>query len=202
VKRFGIFGGAFDPPHRAHRVLAETALAQLALDVLFVLPTGQAWHKNHPLTPATHRLAMARLAFADLPQVQVDDRETRRSGPTYTYDTLLALQQDHLNAQWFLVIGADQAAAFTSWHRWQDILQLASLVVAERPADAQSATGAVSLQWHNALPVDVQRLAMPMLAVSATQIRQNFAHDVQTATWLDPKVADYIRQHHLYTAAP
>jgi len=82
-----MFGGAFDPPHLAHRALAQAAIEQLQLDVLRVLPTGQAWHKSRPLTAASHRLAMSRLAFDGLPQVRLDDREIRRAGPSYTLDT-------------------------------------------------------------------------------------------------------------------
>src|SRR5690606_20992264 len=83
-RRIGLYGGAFDPPHEAHRAMAEAALAQLGLDLLLILPTGQAWHKSRPLTAAAHRLAMSRLAFSDLPHTRIDDREMRRNGPTYT----------------------------------------------------------------------------------------------------------------------
>ena len=88
AKRIGVFGGAFDPPHLAHMALVKTAVADLQLDELRVIPTGQAWHKPRALSPAHHRLAMAQLAFADLPNVLVDPRETQRVGPSYTVDTL------------------------------------------------------------------------------------------------------------------
>ena len=74
LARAGMFGGAFDPPHRAHVALARAAIAQLRLDRLFVVPTGDAWHKARTLTAAAHRLAMTRLAFAGIAQVRVDDR--------------------------------------------------------------------------------------------------------------------------------
>ena len=79
--RVGMFGGAFDPPHRAHRALAEAALHQLGLDLLLVLPTGLAWHKSRGLTAAAHRVAMCELAFAGLPHLRIDQREIRREGP-------------------------------------------------------------------------------------------------------------------------
>ncbi len=90
-RRIGLLGGAFDPPHRAHQALARAAIEQMQLSELRILPTGQAWHKARPLSPAPHRLAMARLAFEGLPQATVDDRELRREGPTYTVDTLREL---------------------------------------------------------------------------------------------------------------
>ena len=71
--RIGIYGGAFDPPHKAHLGLARAAVEQLALNRLYVIPTGQPWMKQRRLTAAEHRLAMARLAFESVPEVQVDD---------------------------------------------------------------------------------------------------------------------------------
>ncbi len=142
ARRIGVYGGAFDPPHRAHRALAEAALRQLALDTLLVLPTGQAWHKARPLTDARHRLAMCRLAFADLPGVVVDAREIARDGPTYTVDTLAELRTEHPGAALFVVMGADQWLAFRSWRRWEDILRWATVAVANRPSGARDATPA------------------------------------------------------------
>ena len=91
-QKVGLFGGAFDPPHRTHVAVAQAAVEQLHLDVLHVVPTGHAWHKQRPLTAAQHRLEMCRLAFADVNRAMVDGRETCRSGPTYTIDTLQELQ--------------------------------------------------------------------------------------------------------------
>ena len=73
--RIGLFGGAFDPPHNAHVALAQAALTQLSLNVLHVLPTGDAWHKPRDLTPGFHRLAMCQQAFESFPNVVVDDLE-------------------------------------------------------------------------------------------------------------------------------
>ncbi|MBB1077815.1 nicotinate (nicotinamide) nucleotide adenylyltransferase, partial [Rhodoferax sp. 4810] len=131
-QRIGILGGAFDPPHLAHLALAKAAIEQLQLDQLRIIPTGQAWHKPRLLTDAVHRLAMAQLAFAELPQAQVDDRETRRTGPSYTIDTLHELHAEAAGAQLFLIIGADQAQALTTWHAWEQILRSAIICVADR----------------------------------------------------------------------
>ncbi len=80
--RLGVFGGAFDPPHIAHMALAKHAIEQLHLNDLRIIPTGDAWHKDHTLTASPHRLAMVRLAFEGQPQVVVDDREINRAGAT------------------------------------------------------------------------------------------------------------------------
>ena len=79
AQRIGVFGGAFDPPHLGHVALAQAAVAQLGLSRLLVVPTGQAAHKEQPLSNAHHRLRMCELAFATIPEVRVDPRETLRS---------------------------------------------------------------------------------------------------------------------------
>ena len=195
-QRIGVFGRSFDPPHLAHTALANCAVAQFELSQLLIIPTGDAWHKSRALSAAGHRLAMTRLAFANVPNARVDSREIERSGPTYTVDTLQALHTEHPEAALFLFVGADQAHAFKTWHQWQDVLRLATLVVAERPEQAQA-------QWHNAISPDVQSLDMPSLNVSATQIRAHFSQGLQRlpndlSDCLHPDVQHYIEQHSLY----
>ena len=131
-RRVGLFGGAFDPPHGAHVALARAAVEQLGLDRLHVAPTGMAWHKAQTLSAAAHRLAMCRLAFGGLPKVFVDDRELRRDGPTYTIDTLAELRAQYPGAELFLQIGADQAAAFHTWRRAGEIVDMAVISIAVR----------------------------------------------------------------------
>jgi nicotinate-nucleotide adenylyltransferase len=187
-----MFGGAFDPPHRAHIALARAAVRQLPLDRLYVLPTGDAWHKARTLTPAGDRLAMARLAFADLPAVQVDDRELRRTGPTYSVETLRELQAEHPGAQLHLLMGEDQAAGFAGWHAWPEIARLAVLCVAGRG----SGEGVAQLR---ALPgVRVERLELPQMPESATEIRARLTSGQDIADLVEPAVASYIETHRLY----
>lgn len=115
--RLGVFGGAFDPPHAAHVALVQAAIAQLHLDQVRVLPTGQAWHKARSLSPAQHRLAMTRLAFGPVQQVVVDEREMLRSGPSYTVETLRELKAEFPQAQLYLLLGDDQRRSLPSWHQ-------------------------------------------------------------------------------------
>lgn len=196
TRRIGVFGGAFDPPHVAHAELGRAALTQFQLDELRIFPTGQAWHKTRELTPVEHRVEMTRLAFAELPKVVVDARETDRSGATYTIDTLEALQREWPDAHWWLFIGTDQAERFTSWHRWQDILRRATLVVADR---LEPSSQAAHRQWQNALPDSVQTLEWRPIDLSATLIRQTLTSGGDASAWLQPQVYQYIRQHHLYS---
>ena len=189
--RVGMFGGAFDPPHRAHAALAEAAIQQLGLERLYVVPTGHAYHKDRALTAGEDRLAMARLAFGALPGVVVDERELKREGPSYSIDTLRELRAGHPGADLFLLMGEDQAAGFGRWRAWQDIAALAELCVAER--------GDGGLAALRALPgVRVRTLALPRMPESATDIRARLAAGQDITPLVGPAVARYIETHHFY----
>ncbi len=198
AQRIGIFGGAFDPPHVAHVALAKTAVYQLQLDMLRVIPTGEAWHKTRKLTHPAFRLDMARLAFAQLPQVVVDPRETLREGPSYTIDTILELRAEFPLAEFFLVMGQDQAAALPSWHRFREIANFATICVASR-ADSSSDSGIFDASSLN-IP-GLRQLQMPPMEVSATDIRLHLAHHQTVSPLVFEPVARYIAHHHLYQTA-
>jgi len=191
----GVFGGAFDPPHQAHVALVRAALAQLGLDELRILPTGEAWHKARPLSPAPQRLAMARLAFEGLPGVVIDERELQRTGPSYTIDTLEALAAESVEptVELFLLLGGDQWAALDTWHRWQDIAHMARLCVLARPgAPRPQIEGVHAPIW----------LEAPAQELSATAVREGLKDgrlSPQDLNALLPEaVARYISAHGLY----
>lgn len=198
--RIGVFGGAFDPPHKAHVALAQAAVRYLSLDTLHIMPTGLAWHKTRVLSSPAHRLAMTRLAFEGLPHLLVDDCELKRAGPTFTIETLETLQAKNPQAQLYLVMGADQFAAFGEWHRWEAILKLAIICIAGRAhhMSAENQFDAYIEQKHR-----FSVLPLPFMAVSATQIRQLFANgDAKPAAINDlvpDSVARYIALHKLYS---
>jgi len=196
--RLGVFGGAFDPPHAGHRALVEAALTELQLDRLRVFPTGQAWHKKRELSGAAHRVAMAELAFADLPRVRVDARETLRPGPTYSVETLRELHAEHPGATLYLVIGQDQAADLQRWHAWREVVQLAIICVAARAQSTGAATGFVP---PAGLEPRFLRLSCPLLPVSATEIRRRAATGQSIVPLVGDAVARYIADHYLYQSA-
>ena len=204
VHRIGIFGGAFDPPHVGHHLLAQSALEQLGLDVLHILPTGHAWHKSRSLTPAKHRVAMCELAFEDLPKVHIDTREIERQGASYTIDTLLELKEEYPGVALYLIVGADQALAFKHWVRWPEILELATLAVAQRSPQEAGQTGVSLDKAADLSGVDVPfvPLKMPLRNVSATSVRARLSSanrgDADLDDLLSADVASYISTHSLY----
>lgn len=195
LKKIGMFGGAFDPPHLAHRALAQAALEQLELDELRVLPTGQAWHKTRSLTDAAHRVGMCRLAFEGMGRVQLDDREIRRAGPSYTLDTLRELHAENPQAELYLVMGKDQADVLPTWRNWQEIVSLAIICVADRDVMTGQETRFVP-------PPEMAgrfcKLHMPAMDISATGIRALVASQQGISPLVSPAVARYIEENHLY----
>ena len=187
MHRIGVFGGAFDPPHAAHVAIAKAAIDQLQLDRLYIIPTGQAWHKTRTLTDAQHRLAMAQIAFVPLPTAVVDAREIQRAGPSYTIDTLIELRTEHPDAQIYLIIGADQAQSISHWYRWQELVQLAIICIASRDVP----------QCHFQIPA-AQHLQMPLMPLSSTQIRQAIALHHPVNALVPAAVLRYIDEHHRY----
>jgi len=200
-KRIGVFGGAFDPPHRAHVALARAALKQFDLDVLLVIPTGHAWHKSRTLSAPEHRLAMAQMAFGNIDGIFIDSRELERAGPTYTIDTLEALQSENSGCQLYLFIGADQFATFGQWYKWKEILEIAIICIADR---TESATTQIPFDVYAQHNHRFCTLKLPLMPVSATQIRQTLASGAATAEearkWVPEAVARYISLHQLYSA--
>ncbi len=191
-----MLGGAFDPPHVAHQALAQVAIEQLHLNLLYIVPTGQAWHKSRVLTDAAHRVAMARLAFQGIANAVVNDLEIHRSGPSYTADTLEVLKTRHPDALLYVLVGEDQGAGFTQWHQWQSILNMAQLVVFPRPTDLPVSDSVD--EWHN-LPSDrVLRLHMPLMAISSSALRASYASGQPATALVSPFVNQYIQHHQLY----
>ncbi len=198
LRRIGVFGGAFDPPHLAHVALVRSAIDALQLDEVRVLPTGQPWHRSGNLTDAQHRLAMTRLAFAGMPEVVVDDREISRAGPSYTVDTLAEMAAEQ-PAQLYLLIGDDQRRSLPAWHRIGEIARLAIICAAAR--DPQVAA------WHAGEPdatavpgPEIQPLPMPLMPISATDIRERLSRQTGVDGLVAPAVERYIHEHLLYSA--
>jgi len=188
VKRIGVFGGTFDPPHAAHVALARAALAELQLDEVRWIPAGQPWQKARAVTPALHREAMVRLAIEGEPRFVLDRIELERRGPSYTLDTVRALAPA---GELFLVIGADQYAGLHTWRDWQTLLGLVTLAVANRPGPMPPVDPQVLRFPHRVVP-------LPMLDISATEIRARVAAGLPIDTMVPPAVARYIDQHGLY----
>ena len=191
--RVGVFGGTFDPFHRGHRAICEAALK--ALDRVLVVVSGQPPHKQErEPTPFHHRVAMARLGVEGLPRIEVLEVEGRRAGPSYTVDTLEGLRKTFApGTRFLLVVGADAFQDLPLWHRWEDILENASLLVAARPGFDLDPPP--ELEGRSA---SIERLEAASVDASSRDIRARIAEGRDVGDRLSPAVSAYVRDHGLY----
>ena len=192
LERIGLFGGSFDPVHLAHLALAQCAVDQLELDRLLWVPAGHPWQKPG-VTEAAHRLAMVQLMVEGAPAFAVDERELKREGASYTVDTAEELRAANPGAELFLIIGQDQYARLPTWHRWQDLVRQVTLAVAARAEEEVHAAAEVA-----AVSQKVQRLAMPAMHVSSTEVREKVSRGEDIRPLVGNAVAQYISRHRLY----
>jgi nicotinate-nucleotide adenylyltransferase len=198
-----LFGGTFDPPHRAHVELPLLAANLIGADTVCFIPAGLNPQKSeHPPTESHHRVAMLEAAIAGEPRATISRIEVDRSGPSYMIDTVEAIHADlGPDAPTVrLLIGADQALNFRTWKRWEDLEALAEPLVMPRaphtieslPADLEASHPGAGAIWMKRV-VDI-----PPIEVDSTGIRKAVADGSSLERFVQPPVARYILENGLY----
>lgn len=132
-RTIGVLGGTFDPIHFGHLRTGLELLERLSLSEVRFIPCRQPPHRDAPATPAALRLRMVKAAIAEQRGFVADGRELERNGPSYTVDTLIDLRDEHPSAALCLLLGMDAFLGLQTWDRWQQLFELAHIVVAHRP---------------------------------------------------------------------
>ena len=200
----GVLGGTFAPIHNGHLRVAIEAREQLGLSEVRLVPAARPPLRAVPANDAKRRLRWTRLAVKGEPGLAVDGRELRRKGPSYTVDTLAAIRREVGRTPLCLLLGADAAARFEQWHRWEQILELAHLVVFNRDGRRAAFPAALQALDRDAPDPAALRsrpgglfftLTMPPLPISATDIRRRLAAG-QSVRGLVPErvIADFSPQ--------
>lgn len=200
--RIGLFGGSFDPIHLGHLLIAVHAWESLRLDQLRLVPAAHSPLKpTDSHTAAEHRLEMVRLAVGGTPFLEVDDRELKRGGTSYTVDTLQSIHDELPEADLVLIIGSDSLASFPRWHQPERLLQLATLAVVERGGEAESDFSVLN-DFADSATIEKSlqhRVAMPQIEISSSEIRRRVAAK-QAIRFQTPRAVEaYIEAHKLYT---
>jgi nicotinate-nucleotide adenylyltransferase len=207
-----LFGGTFDPVHYGHLRCADEARRKLHLQQLYLLPAGTPPHRDAPRTTTRQRLDMLQLACREFPDLKIDDRETRRSGPSYMVDTLRELRAEGPGRSLMLLIGQDAANLLHTWHQWEELLTLAHIVVLTRPGARVEYRQDVARQIKNRSVDDVLKLfdtqaglvaglAVESIDISATSIKSIIRLGRSVRSMLPGSVLEYIRENSLYTSA-
>jgi nicotinate-nucleotide adenylyltransferase len=182
--KIGLYGGTFDPVHHGHLILARHAAETLCLDRVIFIPNAISPHKQHrEAAPADLRLAMVRTAIAAEPRMEVDDIELRRTGPSFTIDTVTALKQAHGQADFCYFIGADNLRDLNTWHRIDDLMRLVDFVVLGRGSE---------------YPPDGFTTLDRRIDISATEIRDRIANGRSIRYLVPESVRVFIESHQLY----
>lgn len=184
----GLLGGAFDPPHAGHVVLAREAIGRFGFDRLLVLVVVEPGHKPVE-TPVEERLGLARAAFADVPLAAV-----RLEEHAYTVDSLRAADFDPDST--VFVIGADELAGFLGWKEPDEILDLARLGVATRPGYPRERLEPVLAALRR--PDRVELFEIPAIDVASTDLRARLARGEDVGDLLPPAVARRVVERGLY----
>ena len=201
VERIGLMGGSFDPVHLGHLGIAQDAAEQLKLSQVVFVPAARPPHKQHVQQAAPeHRLRMIELAAESDPRFSVSDIECRRSGLSYTVDTVAGFRRIHPQAALYLLMGSDTLAELHTWHRTEELLEMCEVATLLRP-------GADDLDWirkqirltrvqtEKVLThvIDVHRMD-----VSSTEIRARIAAGRDISRLVPPAVEAYIHENALY----
>jgi len=214
----GLFGGTFDPIHFGHLRLATELAEAFHLDQVLFIPNGLPYHRGRDAHATTEqRLTMLKLATQRDARFGVDDRELRREGPTYTYDTLTEIRRERgPDTPLVFLTGSDTFAKLDKWHRWTELFDLAHFAVAVRANDEQwfskgpgafprEAWPRMTLNLREMLSAPagkVMTFSMTPLAISSTAIRA-LAAEGASIRYLSPDpVVEYIRTHQLYARDP
>ena len=194
--RVGLLGGTFDPIHNGHLALADAAIECARLDRVLLIPSNRPPHRPPARAGVEDRLAMCRLAAEGHPRLEVSDVEARRSGPSYTLDTLEQLRRQRPDDSLFLILGWDAAREFGSWHRPEDVLALVEPVIVNRPGLRSPYEG--ELRAAGLDPARTVVCPQQTPDARATEVREVAATGGQLDRMVPPAVAEYIRSHALY----
>ncbi|MGQ0483121.1 MAG: nicotinate-nucleotide adenylyltransferase [Pseudonocardia sp.] len=191
ARRVGVMGGTFDPIHHGHLVAASEVAGRFGLDEVVFVPTGQPWQKgDREVSPAEERYLMTVVATASNPRFTVDRADIDRPGPTYTVDTLRDLHARHPGSDLFFITGADALAQILSWHRVEELFDLAHFIGVTRPGytlgDEHLPEGSVSL------------VEVPAMAISSTDCRDRVRAGRPVWYLVPDGVVQYISKRGLY----
>ena len=201
--RIAVYGGSFNPPHRGHLAAAKSAVRALAPDRFLIVPAGIPPHKTLAANSPTpeQRMALCRLAFAEIAQCEISDIELRREGKSYSSDTVAELQEKYPGAEICLVIGTDMLLSFEQWHRFRELLEGCTLAVLARAEGDGEALRRKAEEFRAAYGAKILLLEHEPLEAGSGEIRALLPRREGRELLCDAVYAEIIRRR-LYGAQP
>lgn len=205
-----LLGGTFDPVHYGHLRCADEARSRLGLKKLYLLPAGNPPHRGTPQATVRQRLDMLQLAHGEFPQLEIDDRETRRTGPSYMYETLKELRSELGKRPLMLLVGQDAANQLHTWYKWERLFELAHIVILTRPDTPARHSPVLAKHVQPRLVTNVRELLesaagavfhleVEPIDVSASDIKHILRSGGSPKSMLPASVLGYIIENRLYT---
>lgn len=200
MKKVGILGGTFNPPHKGHLHAAQQAQAALGLDHILLMPDNIPPHKALPVGSANtqQRLEMVRLAAQELPGAEVSELELQRGGRSYTVDTLTELTERHPEISYYFIMGTDMLLSLECWYHPEILCRLCTLVVVARDDADREAIAQAAARYREMWNARIEVVSCPALPVSSTELRLSQA---ACRELVPESVWQYIRQQQLYGGA-
>ncbi|MBQ4067323.1 MAG: nicotinate-nucleotide adenylyltransferase [Clostridia bacterium] len=195
--RIGLYGGTFSPPHNGHIRAARLFLREARLDKLYIMPAGIPPHKKADAWgDGDSRLEMAALAFGEFSEIS--DYEIRKSGRSYTVETLRYLKEKHPEDELFMLVGEDMFLSLDTWKAPEEIMKLCKIVTMRREATPQCVMEAAAEDYRRRYGACVKVLEAEPLRASSTDIREKIAKGESVSEFLPSNVAEYICVNGLY----
>lgn len=205
----GLLGGSFDPVHVGHLRAAMECAELSGLSSVRLVPLSQPGHRGPPVASDCQRLAMLELAVSEIRCCEIDRAELERGGVSYTVETLEAMREQDSVTPLAWIVGGDSFASLTTWHRWEELLDFAHLVVVNRPGTVTPDGGPLAELLRERGCDDPAELAKtpggrvfvliaPGLDISSTMIRDRISAGRDARFLVPPEVLDYIHDHGLY----
>jgi nicotinate-nucleotide adenylyltransferase len=206
----GILGGTFDPIHNGHIRLALEAQKQLDLDQVKLIPVNIPPHRTKPAASSSQRRSMIELAIKDETKLCIDSRELESKNISYSINTLKSLRQEFPDAALYLIVGRDAFNKIDSWKDWQDLLDYAHIIVANRPNESINNISPELKSWiekyqiadhaqlKNNLSGNIIFINIPMLDISSSMIRQCYSENKTVTNLLPTLIQTYIKDNQLY----
>lgn len=186
MKKIGILGGTFDPPHLGHLMVASEVKHALQLDEIWFIPTNKPPHKREATLSNTHRLNMLAHAIKDTSYFKVNDIEMKRQGKSYTIDTIQMLQEQYRDNQFYFIIGADMVEYLPKWYRIDDLIELVQFVGVRRK----------NYELNTNYPI--LEVPVPTMEISSADIRNRIQHSKPFKYFVTTSVYHYIKEENLY----